>query len=404
MTPSSTDGPFARALRFLQEHSMVLDVAGAVVLGLIGFPSWPGASWETLPQAVYGFVVVVCCVALALRRRFPLLVLTVLAAAMLLHLVAVQEVSAFAAAVCAIAAYTTQTQLSAPWRWVFLLAVYLGSGTAVMLVEGAVLGYDRPVSLRVAQVGSMWVGLTALVLVGAIRRYRHDRVQLALERAQLLEATQETERRLAATQERARIAREIHDVLGHSLNVIAMQAEGIRHVLRQDPERADAALATVAELSRGAVDEVRDVVDVLRSDEGDAPLGPSPGLTAIPEMIAAHRLSGVDIRSRVEGDLDGGGGAAGFAAYRIAQEALTNAVVHAPGAPILLTLEASEGGIELAVVNAPGTREAEPSSRPGHGLIGMRERANALGGTVDAGADPLTGGWKVVARLPRGRA
>src|SRR5690606_33136854 len=125
----------------------------------------------------------------------------------------------------------------------------------------------------------------------------------AVERATELEARQDAERRLAAVKERTRIAREMHDILGHSMNVIAMQAEGARYVLRSDPDQADAALGNIARLSREAVDEVRDLIDVLRADDEPATTRPAPSLTDVAELIGSYRGANDRIRLQVSGDL-----------------------------------------------------------------------------------------------------
>lgn len=388
---------------------MLIDVLSAIPVVAIGFPSWPGTSWATWPQAAYGAVVAGCGIAIVFRRRYPQASLAVMASFLLLHLIVVPDVSAFAAMVCLLAAYTTQTQLSRPWRWIFLAVTYLGSGAAVLLADGPVLGPDRPLEIRIIHTLSVWLALTVATLIGAIRRHNQDRVELSLERARLLETEHQAQQRLAAAEERARIAREMHDILGHSLGVISAQAEGARYALGADPSRVDEALTQIGRLSRNAIEEVRGVIDVLhteRSSEDPAPLRPSPTVHDIRALVGELLTAGSRIRLHITGDLDAVPAPVGLASYRIAQEELTNAILHAPGHPILVSLSVAAGHLELIVVNTMEPSEAAESTsashRAGQGLVGMRERARVLGGDMEAGPDPLSGGWKMVASLPWG--
>lgn len=404
MNTRAVDRLLGRLLGFLQRHPAALDAAVAVVFAVIGFLSWPGASLESAPQAAYGVIVAASGIALALRRVAPRTALAVLGVCMTAHVVLLPAgVTAAAVMACSIAAYSTQTQLSPPHRWYYLAWIYAGAA-AMPLLTGQTVGGDPAIWTRLTVAASSWVFLTTMVLAGAIRRNRRDRVELALERVQLLEAQQETERRLAASEERALIAREVHDVLGHSLTVIAMQAEGIRHVVRRDPDRADAALADLARLSRSAVDEVRGVIDVLRDGDDPAPLVPAPSIAELGALVDRHRAAGVHVALRVGEGLDACSDATGFAVYRIVQESLTNAIRHAPGAAIRVEVYRDEEAVEVVVVNAASTSAPTSSANPeapGHGLVGMSERARALEGCLEAGPDPLTGGWTVRARLPR---
>ena len=403
-----------RALGFVTRHPVVTDSAVAVLLGVLGLPSWPGASLASAPQAVYGFVVIGCCVALLVRRLYPRASLAVIAVLLVLHVVAVDDVSAFAGLVCLIAAFTTQTRLEPPWRWIFLALLYAGVAAAVLLGNGPVLGPDRSWEYRINTALSACLALTVAVLIGAIRRRNRQRVEDALERTRTLEARWAAERRLAAAEERGRIAREMHDILGHSLNVVAAQAEGARSVLRTDPDRADEALANIGRLSRSAVDEVRGVIDVLRDGApSTAARRPPPGLAEVSGLVADLRSAGADIRLRIDGDPRVVPGRVGSAGYRIVQESLTNAAAHAPGASVLAQAGIEPDALTLLIVNRPAD-PVRASSRPsrdqlgdtvtGHGLVGIHERARALGGTAETGPDPVTGGWRVAARLPWSRS
>lgn len=401
--------PFARThsadrfQRLLGEQPWIADTAVAVIVFVIGVLSRPGVSFETGVQVVYSMVVLGCSAALVLRRVRPRLSLTVMALLLVVHLLVVRELGVFPAVISLIAAYTTQTQLVLPWRWLFAAAVYVGAVAAVLVSPISSLGADW--WGRLMAIGVVLALLTVAILAGVVRRHRRARYALAVERAEVLEAQQQTARRLAAVEERNRIAREMHDVLGHSLNAIAAQAEGVRYVLRSDTERADQALADIGRLSRKAVDDVRDLIDVLAANDTDTTMRPMPSLRDVPELIGTLQHARATIRLWAEGNLDSVPGHVSLAAYRIIQESLTNAIKHADGAPITIRVTVENQRIDLTVLNAAALAVlAHVEATGGRGLVGMQERARALGGTVEAGPDPTTGGWRVAASLPWSRA
>ncbi|MFF2652951.1 sensor histidine kinase [Streptomyces sp. NPDC058045] len=388
----------------LRDRPGVLDAALAVLLLLIGAISRPTLSFATGPHTVYTLVVLGCTAAVVLRRMLPRLTLAVTAVLLLVHLFPAGDPGVFAAVICVLAAYTTQTQLAPPWRWFYLLTVYGGAVTAVLVspLPSADVGpRDRAVAA-----GVVLAVLTVAVLAGVVRRQRRTRYTLAVERARELEARQGVERRLAAVQERTRIAREMHDILGHSLNAIAAQSEGVRHILRTDTGRADQALADIGQLSRRAVDDVRDLIDVLRTDEDgrtapETAMRPTPALRDVPDLIASLRYTRAPVRLRVDGELGLVPGQVGLAAYRIVQEGLTNALKHADGAPITVRLDVEHRQVRVTVLNSRAANGRCPdAAEGGRGIVGMEERARALGGSVDTGPDPSTGGWRVTAVLP----
>ena len=321
-----------------------------------------------------------------------------------------------------------------------------------------------------------WALVSVTALVGASRRRARERVERALERAEILRAQQDTERRLAVVQERQRIARDVHDLVGHSLSVIGMQAAGARAVLASDPGAADAALAVIGEISRRAVDEVRALVDVLRTDEDPppavkdtkdiegiegiedvdrttvavrpgampagrdaeavlAPVGEaSPGLEEVPVLIARARRAGLPVSLSLSqtGDV---APEVGRAVYRGVQEALTNVMRHAAGAPTTVALtvgdaleavvtnEKNEESYSDGAVGAVGAADAaspgaglhgdgeEPADthrggregREGTGLASMEERLADVGGSLEVGPT-AKGGWRVRMSVPAAAA
>jgi signal transduction histidine kinase len=195
----------------------------------------------------------------------------------------------------------------------------------------------------------------------------------------------------ARAEERTRIARELHDVIAHSLTVSLLHVASARMALRFDPADAERALAEAERLGRESLDEVRATVGVLRTD-GDGLSAPLPGLAAVPDLVERFRAAGAPVALAVDGDPAAVPATTGLAVYRIVQEALTNAAKHAPGAAVEVRI-AVDGAVEVLVDSA-----GRPGTGHGLGLDGMAERAAALGGTLTAG--PGGRGWLVRAALP----
>ncbi|TDD61333.1 sensor histidine kinase [Actinomadura darangshiensis] len=208
----------------------------------------------------------------------------------------------------------------------------------------------------------------------------------------------EAERR-AAGEERLRIARELHDVVGHHLSLINVQAGTALHRFHRDPGQGESALAAVKESSRQALRDLRATLGVLRQADEEAPIAPAPGLDRIGELIGSARSAGLTVHSRVAGAADPPT-EVGLAAYRIVQESLTNVSRHAAAAEVTVSVE--RGPEELVIeVADDGPGESTGHGTPGSGVDGMRERARALGGELTAGPGP-DGGFRVRARLPYG--
>lgn len=377
---------------------VVLDIALALAAAALGLVGQPREATGT--QAGYWIVVVGSCAALVARRSAPLAGMTALAAMLVLHIVVVAEVGVFAAAICMVAACTTQTQLAGVWRWTFVGLLYAGTAGVLLHPSGYVVPVDPASRPQLLVLG--WALLTVAAFGGALRRRRRAGIDLIRERAAFLETQRHAERRLAAAEERAGIARDMHDILGHSLNTITVQAEGARSVLRSDPDVADQAMATIGRLSRDAVDEIRGLIDVLRADAEASDRRPTPTLDDLPRLTEAFRLSGVGVRFTLDGDPREPPALIGQTAYRIAQESITNATKHAPGAPIAVAVAIRRRRVELAISNeAPHSpTHAAARSLGGHGLVGMEERVHALGGTFSAGPSHYPDAWSVTAVLP----
>jgi signal transduction histidine kinase len=224
---------------------------------------------------------------------------------------------------------------------------------------------------------------------GRIVRVRSN--QAATARAESGERARE-----AVVEERARIARELHDVVAHSVSIIAVQAGAAEAYVERDPGRAREHIGAVRRTAAETLTEMRRLLDVLREDE--ALYTPQPTLAGLERLVDEVRATGVPVELTREGDVDGLPAGIDLAAYRIVQEALTNVRRHAGGAPTRVHVRRVDGSIEVEVVNAAPTRPGEGPGG-GHGLVGMRERVRVYGGSLDAGADE-GGGFAVRARLP----
>ena len=217
-----------------------------------------------------------------------------------------------------------------------------------------------------------------------------------------LEAAQHELARQAVTEERLRIARELHDVVAHSMSVVAVHAGTGRMVAAADPAAAERALATIEETTRSALAEMRQLLGVLRSGDGVEPaaLVPAPGLGDLDSLVAEVGRSGVDVELRVHGDRPAVPPGVDLSAYRVVQEALTNVLKHAGPARAVVDVRYTETCVTVEVTD-DGRGSAAPASPGGHGLAGMRERVAVHGGELDAG--PLeAGGFRVAARFPLG--
>ncbi|MFF1511606.1 sensor histidine kinase [Streptomyces sp. NPDC058326] len=239
-----------------------------------------------------------------------------------------------------------------------------------------------------------------VALLGIAVRARRDHTAGLVDRARRLEIERDQEVRLAAAAERTRIAREMHDIIGHNLSVITGLADGGRYAAAKNPERAAQALDAIGTTSREALGELRRLLGVLRDDEREAVRDPQPTLADLDTLITGVRKAGLpvllDIRDEPTAQPLAPG--AQLTVYRVVQEALTNTLKHAgqgAKATVLLTSTPAEVRVEITDT---GTAKAPPGQ--GQGLTGMRERAALYDGTLDCGPLP-TGGWAVRLRLPR---
>jgi signal transduction histidine kinase len=231
-------------------------------------------------------------------------------------------------------------------------------------------------------------------LAGDRARLRRERIAGLEERAHRAEREAERERRLAAAEERTRIARELHDSAGHAINVILVQAGAARLLRERDPEASTKALETIEDVARDTIGEIDRLVHALRENE-EPPRAPI-GLDAVDELAERHRSAGLPVRVEIGGPPRRLPGGVDAAAYRIVQEALLNAVRHGDGGEAGVRVQFGPEALEVTVTNP--ARNGTPRPGGGHGITGMRERANLLGGRLEAAAEG--GEFRVRAQLP----
>jgi signal transduction histidine kinase len=269
-----------------------------------------------------------------------------------------------------------------------------GTTAAVLVVLGAYLGAAGAEKGGVPGAELLHGGLAFAVAWFAGERTRLHIAELE-QRADRAASDADRERRLAVAEERARIARDLHDAAGHAINVIAVRAGAAR--TRQDPERSQAALEIIEELARQTAAEIDGIVGSLRDRSASNGAAREPlGLSALDTLIARHAAAGLDVSVAHHGDPRPLDSATDQAAYRILQESLTNAARHGTGAA-RVELAFAEAALELTVSN-PAPAESPHRTNGGHGLIGMRERAVLLGGSLEA--ERPNGDFRVRARLP----
>lgn len=243
--------------------------------------------------------------------------------------------------------------------------------------------------------------VTVATVLGVAVGNRRSYLRAVEERAAQAERTREDEAARRVDAERLRIARELHDAVAHTLSMINVQAGAAAHVAGEHPERAVEALNAIRVASKEGLREMRSILNVLRqADEADQPTQPAPGLAMLDTLVGTANSAGLPTTVQVEGTPRRLPSTVDLAAYRIIQESLTNAVRHAGPASAIVALAWSDGWLRVNVIDTGrGVSANGDADGGGHGLVGMRERAAAVGGSVEAGPLP-EGGFAVHARLP----
>ncbi|MEV6108954.1 sensor histidine kinase [Streptomyces sp. NPDC051940] len=404
-----------RVYEYLRRHPTLVDTFWAVVLLVmsVGFlialettrdgtrsPHAPDGDVELTVAIV---IAVAYCVAVALRRRAPERVLVAVTAIGVLQVVLGSW--PMPANFAMLVAIFTVASRDVVWasRWALV-------GGALAPTISALRWPDTQQSLASAIAGTVFMTvcfLMAWVLGDSLRTRRAYYAQLE-ERARRLEKEREAQSRIAVAAERARIARELHDVVAHNVSVMVVQADGAAYVLDTAPDQARNALATISSTGRQALTEMRRLLGVLRTNERGEPgreYVPQPGVDQLTDLVDQVRGAGLTVDFKVEGTPCDLPSSIELTAYRIVQEALTNTRKHGgPDVGATVRLSYGDKGVELLVEDDGRGAQRElyeegGADGQGHGLIGMRERVGMVGGTLDAGPRP-GGGFRITAMLP----
>ncbi|RXZ71929.1 sensor histidine kinase [Agromyces albus] len=368
----------------------------AVVFVLGGaLAPYPGSPMQT--GNLVGLIAGVAgALAMPLRRRWPI---PVLAACIALFGVVAFSGAGAAGLVVASAIAMFAVAVRNDRRTTVIVA----AGTVVAVVGlsllSTIFGYFDPRDLQFA------LTIAFAAAAGDAARSHHAYIEAITERAIRAEETRESEARRRVAEDRLRIARDLHDTVAHQISVISLNAGVASSSLESRPETARDALATIRSASRTVLGEIGDLLELLRAESDDAPgTAPQPGLDRLDELIGRFAESGLDVTVRVEGDVGRLPEAVDRVAYRVIQEALTNAHKHGSEHRAHLLVEVATDAARLVVTNpissAPVSRDERrtPDDRGGHGLLGVRERVASVRGTVESGPEGMV--YRLAATLP----
>jgi signal transduction histidine kinase len=378
----------------------ILDVAvaAAALIGSLALLSHHGGFGPSRLGSrdldLLGVVLAACsAVPLVVWRRFPLGVFGVTAAAGAVLAGFDYRIDLLLGSAAALYLLAASRDQDRPWTRLGTMTV---SGLFVAYLAASAAAQRAIPGVEFLHTGLAWA---VAWFAGERTRLRREHIAELRQRAMRAEREAARERLLAVAEERARIARDLHDSAGHAISVIAVRAGAARLRHQQDPDRALPALEAIEELARGTAEEIDQIVGTLRDGgSADGVVEAPPGLGSLDTLIAHHQAAGLDVAVDATGAARALGSAADQAVYRILQEALTNAARHGGGSA-RIRISFGDDAIELTVTN-PVRAHGAPRSSGGHGLIGMRERATLLGGSLDAERD--NGTFKIRARIPRG--
>lgn len=376
----------------------MLDVAVAAAVGVgctleVWEPKVFGSTHMTGPRAAVFVSYLVAVAALAVRRRFPLGAAIVVSIALTVEWLAFGAPEGFGVFVTLVIAGYSVAAHEDRRRAL--------AGLGALAVTGVVWSWRDPVNTNLSDhvQSAEWLAPVVIAwLLGAYLRTRRLYVSALSERAERAEREREERTEAAVASERARIARELHDIVAHSVSVMVVQAEAADEMLDRDrPDRARAPVWKIQETGRAALTDMRRMLGILREVDSGPALTPQPGIANLELLLAKVRESGLPVDLEVAGEPEPLPPGIDLSAYRIVQEALTNALKYAGQAHVRVAVRYVPGALELEVSDdGPGRANG---SDGGHGLVGMRERVALFGGELDAGPAP-GGGYVVRARLP----
>lgn len=391
--------------RFAQTKTLLLDSLLAAAIGLVAVVPelWEHMGANTAWRIVLGTVV---CVALAFRRTWPDVAGLVIAGAAVAHIAIDSQLSP-AVSVAGVIGLYSMAAYGSVWgtRAALVLGVLAGMGSTGRFFSDVPRSESFEYNIgNAAFLAAITAGVWA---VGMLRRSRMREVHSLRERARLLELERVQEAELAAVGERTRIAREMHDIIAHTLTVVIAQADGGRYAAAKDPEAATRVLETIAENGRRALADMRSLLGVLRED-GPREIRAVPGIADLPELVDRVRMGGLPVAFTTVGSERSVSVGCGLTAYRIVQESLTNVLKHAGlGAEAVIELRWDIDELQITVsdhgrAGSSGTRRQESAPAGGKGVLGMRERAELHGGSLRAGPHLDRPGYRVHAVLPTG--
>jgi signal transduction histidine kinase len=388
----------ARLSAGLRRHPQFVDLLWMLPVAAIAQVMTPsrvahtGAGYHAMVSfPVHEVLLVTSCAPLIWRRRSPRTVFTIVTLLAFAQWLAGIAPAAHNLAVM-IAMYTIAAECA--FRWALAAGLTAQIGAALAVYSAWSDQHDRA-SWKTMIPFSVFIW--AIWLGGLYLNTRRKYTRSLEERAERLERERDAQVQVAAAAERARIAREMHDVIAHSISVMVVQADGAAYTVEADPKRARLAMDAIGTTGRQALMEMRRMLGVLR-DSGGAVLAPQPGVAQINELLEQVRSAGLRVDLTIEGvptELTAG---MQLAVYRIVQEALTNTRKHAgPGASAHVALHYGDQAVEVRVRD--DGRSAAPADGRGHGLVGMRERVAVYDGSVSA-EPAVGGGFEVIARFP----
>ena len=373
-----------------------LDVLLAAAVAVIAqAETWLTAAYE--PKAAYAVAALGMSVPLAWRRAAPVTVVALVFVPLLVMALAGQRLESSYVMLVLLVAFAAVGAYCDRRRAIAGLGIGMALLAVVLLFEHLVdsPNAEAPVAGDFVFLGAI-LGVVWTLAVALRERSLHaGELQ---DRAERLEREQEEQARAAVAEERARIARELHDVVAHSVSVIAVQTGSIRHRLRTERPAEAAELSGVEQTARQALAEMRRMLGLLRADDEGLSLAPQPGMDEVQRLVAQVRQAGLPVELALEGDRRPLAPGIDLAAYRIIQEALTNVIKHAGPSRARVVVRFGERRLELEIADDGRGLSAAPNGG-GHGLVGMRERVALYGGSLETrpGRD---GGFVVRASLP----
>ena len=395
---ASRGAPLARGRALVVDVLLALGVGLVQVTGTAASESFGRSpSWRALDGWAYALLIAGAAV-LLLRRRWPLGVLAITVACGLAYAARGYPEGPSNLAIYP-ALWTVATTVPRRSAWLAAGAAAVPVAAAELLFYGDTMFDFEPFYAAVTVLAAMWWG-------EAVRARRAYVAELR-DRAERAERTREEEARRRVDEERMRIARELHDVVSHTIGVISVQAGVAAHLLERRPDKAAESLAAIRQASDEALGELHAMLGVLRDGDGSgglAPLTPAPGLGELDALVAQAAGAGVEVKVSLEGEPRRLPPAVDLAAYRVVQESLTNVIRHARAGRAEVTVRHADGRVVVEVTDdgraRPGTGPSNGNGS-GKGILGMRERVRALGGSLEAGPRP-GGGFRVLASLPVG--